>query len=198
MAEEWSELIWIGLALMLFASVLAIAFNFMQLGKGLTNELYQDQADAAAIKEMQLFLPYENAELTGSEALAASLTMANNGYPAFIYFNQTKKGSSYRTVMVYEAGKDAQTIATSLYNTCTNKSSVSTNFSQQLSCIKNNDGDCTAISNTEYTTVALLEYLDSLAKVYNTATKSFSEWKFKSYVLYDAQDKPLGLLLGYN
>ena len=188
MAEEWTDLVWVCISLIAFAIVLTIAFNFMQLGKGLTNTLYQEHADTERVKEVQTFLPYDNIALSGSEAFAACVKMANNGYPVVVVCSPNK------AVFMYDAQVGYTTAARNLGNVANMNELPS--FSSWYTAIAKYSHDVFISSNIEYTTPALLEQFDNIAKgVTGVSDKTFSEWTFRSMLLEDVQDRPMGLII---
>ena len=194
MAEEWTDLVWVAISLIAFATVLTLAFNFMQLGKDLTNTLYQEQADAAKVKEVQTFLPYDNVELSGSEAFAAAVKLSNDGYPVIIMLHNTETSGRVRSVLMYDSMYDPDTILTNVDTVTVNKNSIA-DFNATLTCLKSHDNHVEWISTMDYTTPALLDEFDRLAKLNNSSKPTFSEYTFTSQILEDAAGRPMGLAL---
>lgn len=90
MSEEWSDMIWIGISLIVGAVLLTIIFAFNGIGHDLMNNVYQEEANAKAMQAIRTTMPYDNADLKGSEVLAALMDMADNG--VYVYVNMGTAG----------------------------------------------------------------------------------------------------------
>lgn len=194
MAEEWTELVWVTISVIAFSVVLTIAFNFVQIGKGVTNTLYQEQADNERIKDIQMFLPYDNVELSGSEAFSAAVKMSNNGYLTMIVCDNATGSSSKKAIFMHSSQITKTQAATNLNNV--GDPATLLNYDTWRNYVQSDSSYVFSTTNTTYTTPALLTEFDNIAKlVTGDNTKTFSELSFRSKLMTDTMDKPFGVVL---
>ena len=199
MGEEWTELVWTSIGLIALAMVLVVAFNFMQLGKSLTNQVYQEQAVISERQEIRNFLPYDGSVLTGSEAFAAALDISGDGYFALILGNGSyNTGDSRSYLLVHNNSFDPS-------NTTFNN-----NLRAQITAAYNpgfDVGICTkhirlatangyVLADTYGTAAEFQEVFDKVSVAATGNNKmTFADLSFKADVIYDTVGKPLGIYL---
>ena len=85
MSEEWGDMIWIGISMIIGAVLLSMLFFFNGIGHDLTSAVYQEEADARALQETRVTLPYDEAKnLSGAEVLSAMMDMADRDVYTFV------------------------------------------------------------------------------------------------------------------
>ena len=79
MSEEWSELVWIGISLIITAVIISLAFTFASVGKDMQAGLYEDQATVAKLQEIRAYAPYDDKQVSGSEMISAMVDFSSRG-----------------------------------------------------------------------------------------------------------------------
>ena len=192
MAEEWSNLVWAAIALIIFSVVLVIAFNFTQLGKSLTTEVYQEQADVAKTQEVRKFLSYDNVPLSGSEAFSAALQFSGDNYLVIVECRSAANGR----IFMYSANNTLDQAISGLNLIASQDSSGSLTISSTINTVKNylNSGTMPNYASDAATVSKFLELFNDVAKTVSGAP-TFTELNFKSYVMVDNAGYPMGLYL---
>ena len=169
MSDELSNLIWVGVSLLIGAALIAMLFAFNNMGHDLMSNVYQEEADAAALQQARQFMPYEGTELSGAEVLSAALELADRGY--YVYFNTSTTGGYYAVVPTGKTATDANAM---LKRAKTNY--VNNNPDPGLSLVRQ---DTYAVNTL--TAGNIFVTFDS--KV--AANTTFAQHTFKSKVYYD-------------
>lgn len=194
MGEEWTELVWTSISLIALSIVLVIAFNFMQLGKTLTNEVYQDQAVVEQRQEIRNFLPYDETVLSGSEAFSAALDISSKGYFALI---ELSKQHAWQTCAVIQnqacqLESSSKWIGLREHLAINNQPFDVQQFKITMATASGRDY---CYNNTAGTARDFQELFDNITHLAVGRNMTFNELYFMSYVVYDMSGKPVGLYL---
>lgn len=190
MSEEWTELVWTSVSLIIAAIVISLGFTFANLGTSLTNQLYEDRAQVNKLQEIRLMIPYEETELTGSEVLAAVQELSSKGIPTLTIVNAySATTSTPHAFMMYAEGSDLTNVWAVLRKASNTK--ISSTWIETAAGAQNKDGSniklISRVNNRQYTTSALVTLADSMCSGSNT----FSDCVFKSHTIEEN-----GTLLG--
>lgn len=190
MSEEWTELVWTSVSLIIAAVVISLGFTFANLGTSLSNQLYEDQAQVNKLQEIRLMVPYDETELSGSEVLAAVQELSGKGIPTLVIVNNYSASTATpRAFMMYSDTSDIKDVWATLRKA--SNSQISSNWIETAAGPQNQDGNniklISRVSNKQYTTAALVSLADSMCSNPNT----FSECVFKSHTIEEN-----GTLLG--
>ena len=178
MAEEWSELVWTGVSLIVAAVVISLAFTFTGLGKELTAQLYDEQATVTTLQEIRKTAPYDETVLTGSEVLAATQELAGDGIPTLTIINYYSSTGVDDAILVYHESSDlnnvweifkkasVEAIGTNWVGTAANQ----TNMQSTL---------IARVGHKQYTAPALVSFADSLCSGNNV----FADCTFKAHLI---------------
>ena len=143
MSEEWSELVWIGISLIIMAVILSLAFTFANLGKDMQAGLYEDQANVAKLQEIRSYAPYDGKQVSGSEMIAAMVDFSSKGV---VVCAQIGGGSSFG---MYGANSSLDTV----------KDFIADLDGNSVAC----PADADLFSSTEITTTALIQLANQYA-----------------------------------
>lgn len=201
MGEEWTELVWTSISLIALSIVLVIAFNFMQLGKTLTNEIYQDQAVVEQRQEIRNFLPYDETVLSGSEAFSAALDISSKGYFALV---------ACENAVALPGAMTMKTFAVIYHPSC-NLSDETANeqVRAQITAdtntfavdsinprIRNAPKFAYCISNVAGTARDYQNIMDEIARISTrNSAITFNDLSFKSHIIYDKLGTPMGIVM---
>lgn len=201
MGEEWTELVWTSISLIALSIVLVIAFNFMQLGKTLTNEVYQDQAVVEQRQEIRNFLPYDETVLSGSEAFSAALDISSKGYFAIIACENVNrlpgatKSKTFAVIYHPSCNLSDSTVNAQVraqITTATNTFAVDS-INQR---IRNAPAYSYCVSNVAGTARDYQNIMDEVARTAaQSSTITFNDFSFKSHIIYDKLGTPMGIVM---
>lgn len=181
MAEEWSELVWTGVSLIIAALVISLAFTFTGLGKDLTAQLYDEQATVTTLQEIRMSAPYDETVLTGSEVLAATQELAGHGIPTLTILNYFSATGVDDAVLVYNESSEISNVwrvmrLASNTNVASNWIATAADASNKT---KESSKLIARVGHKQYTAPALVDFLDSLC----TGGNVFADCMFKSHLI---------------
>lgn len=159
---EWSELAWTGLGLIAAAVVLSLMFIFTGIGKDMNAIVYQDQADAAALREIRAFLPYDNTTVNGAEAMSAMLELSDKDVPTLLCVSDSVTLSMYKSTYEKDVAK------THIEEVIKNTDSLSTSTKNSINTALNT---AEFKSSRAFTPSTMVNWLNS--KCADFSTKSF-------------------------
>lgn len=189
MSEEWTNLVWTSVSLIIGAVVLSLAFTFTNLGHSLTNQMYEDQAQVNKLQEIRLMTPYDETTLSGSEVLAAVQELSGKGIPTLtLVQNYDATSTTARAFVMYSESSEIEDVWATLR--LAKNSAVSTKWIQTAAGAQNTTGSnsklISRVSNRQFTTTGLITLADGLI-----SGSTFSECSFKSHII-----EKDGVLLG--
>lgn len=190
MGEEWTDLVWTSVSLIIAAFIISLGFTFANLGTSLSAQLYEDQAQVNKLQEIRLMTPYDEKELSGSEVLAAMQELSGKGIPTLTIVNKyLSTATTARAMMMYADSSDLTNVWSTLRKA--SNAAVSSKWIETAAGPQNKNGNniklIARVSNKQYTTSALVTLADSMC----SGTNTFSDCVFKSHIIEEN-----GVLLG--
>lgn len=182
MGEEWTDLVWTSVSLIVAAFVISLGFTFANLGTSLSAQMYEDQAQVNKLQEIRLMAPYDEKELSGSEVLAAVQELSSKGVPTLTIVNKyDATAANARAFMMYSDTSELTNVWATLRKA--SNAAISNSWINTAAGAQNTDGSnkklIARVSNKQYTTSALVTLADSMC----SGSTTFSECNFKSHII---------------